>query len=73
MVERPTSQYPEPHATHMLSIRMYSRSHLTSHTKTIVLKIIQSAERVLKMRRKRRVRAKIVYNSGFYFIWVSLR
>jgi len=52
---------------------MYSRSHLISHTKTIVLKIIQSAERVLKIRRKRRVKAKIVYNSGFYFIWVSLR
>jgi len=52
---------------------MYSRSHLTSHTKTIVLKMIQSAERVLKMRRKKRVRTKIVYNSGFHFIWVSLR
>jgi len=57
----------------MLSIHRYSRAYLISNTKTIVLKIIQSAERVLKMRRKRRVRAKIVYNSGFHFIWVSLR
>jgi len=57
----------------MLSIRRYSRAHLISNTKTIVLKIIQSAERVLKMRRMRRARVKIVYNSGFHFIWASLR
>jgi hypothetical protein len=37
------------------------------------------AERVLKIRRMRRMRrrgrakAKIVCNSGFYFIWVFLR
>jgi hypothetical protein len=31
------------------------------------------AERVLKMRRIRRERVRIVCNSGFYFIWVSLR
>jgi len=60
----------------MLRIRRYTRAYLTSNTKTIVLKIIQSIERVLKIRRvgrARRVRVKIIYNSGFYFIWVSLR
>ncbi len=73
VAKRPTSEYAQPYATHMLSIRRYSRAHLISNTKTIVLKIIQSAERVLKMRRMRRARVKIVYNSGFHFIWASLR
>jgi len=60
----------------MLRIHRYTRAYLTSNTKIIVLKIIQSVERVSKIRRvgrARRVRVKIVYNSGFYFIWVSLR
>ena len=60
----------------MLSIRRYPRSHPISDTKTVVLKIIQLVERVLKIRRIRRVRrlrVKMVYNSGFHFIWVSLR
>ena len=68
MAKRPTSEYAQPYATHMLSIRRYSRAHLILNTKTIVLKIIQSAERVLKIRRIRRTRVKIVCNSGFYFI-----
>ena len=57
----------------MLSIRRYFRAYLILNIKTIVLKMIQLAERVLKIRVVRRVRVKIVYNSGFYFIWVSLR
>jgi len=60
----------------MLRIYRYTRAYLTLNTKIIVLKIIQLVERVLKIRRvgrARRVRVKIVYNSGFYFIWVSLR
>jgi len=60
----------------MLRIRRYTRAYLTLNTKIIVFKIIQSVERVLKIRRVgrvKRVRVKIVYNSGFYFIWVSLR
>jgi len=55
----------------MLRIYRYTKAYLISNTKTIVLKIIQSVERVLKIRRMgraRRVRVKIVYNSGFHFI-----
>jgi len=55
----------------MLRIYRYTRAYLTSNTKTIVLKIIQSVEKISKIRRvgrARRVRVKIVYNSGFHFI-----
>jgi hypothetical protein len=37
-----------------------------------VLKI-RKIRRVRRARRARRARAKVVRNSGFYFIWVSLR
>jgi len=60
----------------MLRIYRYTRAYLILNTKIIVLKIIQLVERVSKIRRvgrARRVRVKIAYNSGFYFIWVSLR
>jgi hypothetical protein len=69
----------------MLSIHRCPRAYLILNIKITVLKIIQSVERVLKIRRiritriirirrrMRRIRVKIVYNSGFYFIWVSLR
>jgi len=49
----------------MLRIRRYTRAYLTLNIKTIVLKMIQLVERVLKIRR---VKVKIVYNSGFHFI-----
>jgi len=55
----------------MLRIHRYTRAYLTSNIKIIVLKIIQSVERVSKIRRverARRVRVKIAYNSGFHFI-----
>jgi len=55
----------------MLRIYRYTRAYLILNIKTIVLKIIQLVERVLKIKRvgrARRVRIKIVYNSGFYFI-----
>ena len=40
VAKRPTSEYAHPYATHMLSIRRYSRAYLTLNTKTIVLKMI---------------------------------
>jgi len=55
----------------MLRIHRYTRAYLILNIKTIVLKIIQLVERVLKIRRvgrARRVRVKIAYNSGFHFI-----
>jgi len=60
----------------MLRIHRYTRAYLTLNTKIIVLKIIQLVERVSKIKRvgrARRVKVKIAYNSGFHFIWVSLR
>jgi len=71
VAERSISQYAQSYTRYMLRIYRYTRAYLTSNTKTIVLKIIQSVERVSKIRRvgrARRVRVKIVYNSGFYFI-----
>ena len=65
MAERSTSQYAQLYARHMLRIRRYTRAYLTLNIKTIVLKMIQLVERVLKIRR---VKVKIVYNSGFHFI-----
>jgi hypothetical protein len=34
---------------------------------------MRKIRRVRRVRRARRARAKIVRNSGFHFIWVSLR
>jgi len=52
----------------MLSICSYPRVYLILNTEIIVLKVIQLIKRVLKIRRIRKARAKIAYNSALYFI-----